>query len=262
MADTNQEKMQELLDLSHFLGDPAYAWAILGEGNTSTRLDDDTFLVKSSGSELRTLTDAQVSRVRFAPIMDALNNGRDYSDAEVKDLLLSSCVDGGGRMPSVETLFHAFLLSLPGVDFVGHTHIISINGLLCSQEGWAAMQAGGRLFPDEIVVCGVAPCCVPYVDPGIPLARALRDQAMAFVDAHGMAPKTIYLQNHGFAAVGKSAGEVRNVTRMADKAAHILLGAMACGTPAFLSPANVQRIQTRPDEHYRQRALGLRPDPA
>ena len=69
---------------------------------------------------------------------------------------------------------HAFLLTLPGVEFVGHTHVTRINGLLCSARGWEALQAGRRMFPDEIVVCGVAPCCVPYVDPGIPLARALR----------------------------------------------------------------------------------------
>ena len=267
MPDTTRDtahdaKLQELLALSHSLGDPIHDWAILGEGNTSTRIDGETFLVKSSGSELRTLQPDQVSRVRFAPVLAALNDERDYADAEVKDLLLNSCTDGTGRIPSVETLFHGFLLSLPGIDFIGHTHIVSINGLLCSREGWAAMSGGGRMFPDEIVVCGVAPCCVPYTDPGIPLARALRDQVLAYIQAHSAAPKTIYLQNHGFIAVGKSAQEVRNIHLMGDKAARILLGALACGTASYLSPDNVTRIQTRPDEHYRQLALGLRPDAA
>ncbi len=253
-------KLQELLQLSHDLGDPIHDWAILGEGNTSTRVDDETFLVKASGSELRTLTGEQVSRVRFAPVLEALNQTRDYSDAEVKDLLLSACVGGQGRMPSVETLLHGFLLTLPGIDFIGHTHVVSVNGLLCSREGWAAIQGGGRLFPDEIVVCGVAPCCVPYTDPGIPLARALRDGVQDYIQAHSAAPKTIYLQNHGFIAVGKSAQEVHNIHMMGDKAARILLGALSCGTASCLTPENVTRIQTRPDEHYRQLALGLRPD--
>jgi len=149
---------------------------------------------------------------------------------------------------------------LPGIDFIGHTHVTSVNGLLCSQAGWDAIQGGGRLFPDEIVVCGVAPCCVPYVDPGIPLARALRDQVFAYIEAHNAAPKTIYLRNHGFIAVGKSAQEVHNIHMMGDKAARILLGALSSGTPTYLTPENVTRIQTRPDEHYRQLALGLRPD--
>ena len=259
MPDTDT-KLTELLDLSHTLGDPAHDWAILGEGNTSTHLDSDTFLVKASGSELRTLTAEQVSEVRFAPVMAALNTARDLSDTETKDLLLGACVGGNGRMPSVETLLHAYLLTLPGIEFVGHTHVTSINALLCSREGWDAVQGGGRLFPDEIVVCGIAPCCVPYVDPGLPLARALRDQVIAYIHRYNSAPKTIYLRNHGFIALGKSAQEVRNITMMADKAARILLGALAAGTPTYLTPENVTRIQTRPDEHYRQKALGIRED--
>lgn len=254
------DHMTALLELSHALGDPAHEWAILGEGNTSTHASPDTFLIKSSGSELQTLDAAQVSEVRFAPVIAALDHERDYTDAEVHALLQTARGADTGRMPSVETLLHGFLLTLPGVEFVGHTHVLSINSLLCSHEGWAAIQAGGRLFPDEIVVCGVAPCCVPYTDPGIPLARVLRDAVRDYLDRFGVVPKTIYLQNHGFIAVGSSAREVCNIHRMADKAARILLGALSCGTPAFLSPTQVTRIQTRPDEHERQRALGLRTD--
>lgn len=258
----DHSKLDELLALSHALGDPAHDWAILGEGNTSTGLGDETFLVKASGSELRTLTAEQVSEVRFAPVIEALSTTRNYSDTETKSLLLGACVGGTGRMPSVETLLHAYLLTLPGIEFVGHTHITSVNGLLCCQEGWAALQGEGRLFPDEIVVCGVAPCCVPYVDPGLPLARALRDQVIAYIQKYEAAPKTIYLRNHGFIALGKSPQEVRNITLMADKAARVLLAALACGTPTYLSCENVTRIQTRPDEHYRQKALGSREDRA
>ncbi len=45
---------------------------------------------------------------------------------------------------------------------------------------------------------------------------------------------------------------------MAQKAASIFLGASALGGPRFLSPEQVARIGGRPDEHYRQRALGLK----
>ena len=252
--------MQELLTLSHHLGDPAHDWAILGEGNTSARADGETFFVKASGSQLGTLQPAQVSHVRFAPILEALHSTRDFSDTEVKDLLFSSCVDGGasGLKPSVETLIHAYLLTLPDVNYVGHTHITTINGLLCSKHGWEAVKSARRMFPDEIVVCGVAPCCVPYIDPGIPLARALRDEVLAYQKAHTVRPKTIYLKNHGFIALAKTAQEVENIHLMADKAARVMLGAFACGGPTFLSPDNVDRIRTRPDEHYRQKALGLK----
>ena len=261
MTEQTDIRMQELLQLSHQLGDAGRKWAILGEGNTSTRLDDETFLVKASGSRLGSLAAGQVAHVRFAPVLEALNGGVALDDTQIKDLLASATLGPAGSVPSTETLMHAYLLTLPGITFIGHTHVISINGLLCSARGWAFMQAGYRLFPDEIVVCGVAPCCVPYVDPGVPLARAVQSQVQAYLDTYGVPPKTIYLQNHGFIALGKSAAEVENIHQMADKAAHILASALAIGEPTVLTPENVSRIYTWPAEHFRQKALGLTPDP-
>jgi rhamnose utilization protein RhaD (predicted bifunctional aldolase and dehydrogenase) len=255
-------RMQELLQLSHQLGEPSRQWAILGEGNTSARVDADTFYVKASGSRLGQLAAAQVAHVRFAPVLEALESGVALDDTQAKDLLLSATIGPPGSMPSVETLMHAYLLTLPGIAFIGHTHMTSANGLLCSERGWAFMQAGHRLFPDEIVVCGIAPCCVPYVDPGIPLARTIRERVLGYLDTYGVPPKTIYLQNHGFIALGKSAAEVENIHQMADKAARILLSALAIGEPTVMTPENVSRIYTWPAEHFRQKALGLSPDPA
>jgi len=251
---------EELLILSRHLGDPAHDWAILGEGNTSATLGQDTFLVKASGSSLATLVREQVCEVRFEPILDALNSSKTFSDTDVRDLLLSSVAGGDGRMPSVETLFHASLLSLPDIAFIGHTHVSSINGILCSEAGWNLMLNAGRLFPDEIVVCGEAPCCVDYVDPGLPLAREIRKQVDSFIDRYGAYPKTIYMRNHGFIALGKSSREVVSIHQMADKAARVLIGTMAFGGPNWFSAETVKRIATRPDEHYRQRAIGLKAD--
>ncbi len=259
MTDT---RMQDLLQLSHQLGNPERKWAILGEGNTSTRLDADTFLVKASGSRLGSLGAAQVAHVRFAPVLEALKGGAALDDAQIKDLLASATIGPAGSVPSTETLMHAYLLTLPGIEFIGHTHVTSINGLLCSARGWEFMQAGHRLFPDEIVVCGVAPCTVPYVDPGVPLARSVQKQVQSYHDTYGVPPKTIYLQNHGFIALGRSAAEVENIHQMADKAALILAAALAIGEPSVLTPDNVTRIYTWPSEHFRQKALGLTPDPA
>jgi len=257
MNSSETQLIEELLNLSHTLGSAAFDWAILGEGNTSTIVDDHVFLVKASGSQLATLNESQVAPVRFKPILEALEDNRAYSDTDVKELLSSSTIPAGAFVPSVETILHAYLLTLPGVAFVGHTHVSSINGLLCSEKGWEAVSSGGRLFPDEIVVCGIAPCCVPYVDPGLPLARTLKQNVEAFVARYGVRPKTIYLQNHGFIALGSTSQEVVSITKMADKCARIMLGAFACGGPTFLSEQQVNRIATRPDEHQRQRALGL-----
>ena len=51
---------QDLLNLSHELGREDRGLAMLGEGNTSTRLTDDTFLVKASGTCLGTLKEDDV----------------------------------------------------------------------------------------------------------------------------------------------------------------------------------------------------------
>jgi len=44
---------------------------------------------------------------------------------------------------------------------------------------------------------------------------------------------------------------------MAEKAARIFLGATSLGGAVSLTDNNVARIDSRPDEHYRQRMLKL-----
>jgi hypothetical protein len=44
---------------------------------------------------------------------------------------------------------------------------------------------------------------------------------------------------------------------MAVKAASIFAGASALGGPVFMSGAEIERIGSRRDEHYRQQALKL-----
>ncbi|HZO87817.1 MAG TPA: class II aldolase/adducin family protein [Chthonomonadaceae bacterium] len=253
---TPEEILEQLTALSHYLGDPARDLAILGEGNTSARVDDETFYVKASGQQLGTITPNGFCAINFSRALPALE-GPDLSDAEVKRLLLECKADDASDvMPSVETFLHAYLLTLPNVHFVGHTHPTAVNAILCSVSAREAIA--GRLFPDEIVCCGVAPCYVEYTDPGIPLARHLKCRVEEFYAEYGEWPKTILMQNHGFIAVGKSVKDVQTITAMYVKTARILIGTYALGGPNFLTPENVNRIHTRPDEHYRQRQLGQR----
>jgi rhamnose utilization protein RhaD (predicted bifunctional aldolase and dehydrogenase) len=247
------ETINDLLELSHELGRPDRRLAILGEGNTSARADTESFWVKASGSELGSLRTDQMVRVSLAACLELLD-GPDLSDTQIKDALLAAVVEGGdGVRPSVETVLHAALLELPGIGFVGHTHPESINALTCSDRFGEVLRR--RLFPDQIVVCGPSAVLVPYVDPGLPLARAVLAGARAYADEHGEPPKTVFMQNHGFIALGKSAKQVLQVTQMADKSARILGGAFACGSPTFMTAEQVRRIHGRDDEHYRQRVL-------
>ncbi len=247
------EIMTELIALSRWLGEPARDLAILGEGNTSARLDDDTFLVKASGHNLETIGEDGFCAARFSRLLPAFD-GPELTDAEVRQTL-RECKAGGDPdvMPSVETFLHAYLLTLPNVNYVGHCHPTAVNAILCARNVEAAIA--GRLYPDEIVCCGIAPCYVEYTDPGMPLAKHLRTRVEAFHAQYGEWPKTILMQNHGLIAVGRTPKDVRATTAMYVKAARVLLGTYALGGPDFLTDANVSRIHTRPDEHYRQQQI-------
>jgi rhamnose utilization protein RhaD (predicted bifunctional aldolase and dehydrogenase) len=246
--------LTELINLTRNLADPGRDLAILGEGNTSAQLDLETFLVKASGKEMRTADEHSFVGVNLARALDVLD-GPDLSDSEVRQALLTCKTEPDDpTMPSVETFLHGYLLSLSDINFVGHTHPAAVNAILCSVHSREAVS--GRLFPDEIVCCGPAVCYVEYTDPGIPLARHLRKRVEEFIDEHGMVPKVILMENHGFIATGRTTRDVETATSMYVKTARILLGTYALGGPRFLTPENVARIHTRPDEHYRQRQIG------
>ena len=246
--------LTKLVNLSNRLGDPAMEYAILGEGNTSAREDQETFWVKSSGVELRTSDSSGFVRVCFKPVLEMLNM-KGLDDAGVKNYLEAAKFDAAvvGR-PSVETVLHALALQLDGVNFVGHTHPTAVNAILCSQRVEEAIS--GRLFPDEIVYCGPAPVYISYTDPGLPLAKAVKRAIDNYVSEYNLAPKVILMQNHGFIALGKTASEVENITAMYVKTARVILGTFAMGGPHFLSAAAVSRIHNRPDELYRRKFWG------
>jgi rhamnose utilization protein RhaD (predicted bifunctional aldolase and dehydrogenase) len=209
--------------------------------------------VKASGTQLRTIDEHGFVKVQFTPILEALKQDS-LTDAEVKDVLLKATVDNSDqRMPSVETFLHAIILSQEGINYIGHTHPTAINSILCSKKAEEAYS--GNLFPDQIVVLSTDPLFIPYIDPGLVLAKVLKEEFSAYLEHFGKAPKAIYMQNHGFIAVGATDKEVLNITQMAVKTAKIILGTYLMGGPNFLSDENVNRIETRPDEDYRRKVI-------
>lgn len=242
----------QLLALAHDLGD-ARQMSILGEGNVSGKLDADRFLIKASGAQLSTLQQHQLVEVNARPILDALASGKARSDEEIEALLLAIRVDQEALRPSVETLFHAWLLSLPGVRVVGHCHAIAVNQILCSPHG--REFASRHVIPEQIVCCGAEAVWIPYVDPGYTLARCILEEVIAFKSQKGWQPKTILLQNHGIIAMGAHYREVVATLAMAEKCARIFVGAAMLGGPVFMEGYQVRRIASRADEEYRKRLL-------
>ena len=244
--------LEQLIGMSQALGDPANDYVILGEGNTSVRADDDSFWVKASGTELVRASRDSFVRVRFAPILEAMD-GVQLTDAQVKQLLKTVTVEGT-RAPSIETFLHALCLQLEGIQFVGHTHPVAAVSLLCSQHSRELFS--GSLFPDQIVLLGPAFVYVPYTDPGLPLALAVRDGVRQFVETQRRVPKVLMMENHGVFALGGTAQEVLNITQMLVKTCRVLTGTLAAGGPRYLSPAHVARIDQRPDELARRHGFG------
>jgi rhamnose utilization protein RhaD (predicted bifunctional aldolase and dehydrogenase) len=247
-------RLKQLVELSRRIGTSPESFAILGEGNTSTRSGEDTFWVKASGTSLSTADKKSFTECRRADLAPLWENPNRI-DAEVDAKLIESQVKLSDRKPSTEALFHSYLLSLPGIEWVAHTHPIAVNGILCSPR--AADFAQFRMFPDEIVCGGEQSVLVPYTDPGVPLAKAIREGVEKFRKEQNRLPRMILLQNHGLIAIGPSAGAVEATTKMAEKSAKIFLGASSLGGPVFLPEAQVRRISGRPDELYRQKVLKL-----
>ncbi len=250
------DRIQHLVRLSREIGREDRQLAILAEGNTSARLASDRFAVKASGASLANLNADDVTVCDFERTL-ALLERKNMSDEELETLLMEARADGSGKKPSVEAVFHAWLLKLKEVEYVGHCHSLSANQVLCSPR--ARDFAERRLFPDEVVCCGRASVFVPYSDPGLPLAREIGERTRAFMEKEGYVPRLILLQNHGLIALGATAEAVLACLLMADKAAAVFMGAAAMGGPNFMTAQHVDRIASRPDEAYRQRELNLAP---
>ncbi len=246
--------VQDLLTLSHEIGREDRGLAILGEGNTSARLSEETFAVKASGTCLGTLKEEDVVECRLAALLPLLDKDK-LTDQQIDEALLAARVDPKAKKPSVEAVFHAWLLSLPGINFVGHGHPTTALQILCSPR--ARHFAEHRMFPDEIVCCNTASVLVPYTDPGLKLAQTIRRQTEAFIKKHERQPRVILMQNHGVITLGATRHAVLAAMLIAEKAAKVFVGAAALGGPVFFSEQDVQRIAGRPDEAYRQRALKM-----
>lgn len=239
-----------IVELSRALADPGRDLVVLAEGNTSMRMGE-RMLVKASGRSMRTATAEDFVEIEIATLTDLVANPAS-DDAAVAEAFAQT-ERAAGRRPSVEALLHAVCVDDGAAQVVGHTHPVHVNALLCSDH--AELLATHALFPDQVVVLGRRPLYVPYADPGLELARRVRERLLEQLARHGEPPRAIYLGNHGLFALGHTPEEVLQITEMAVKTARILAGALAAGAVRTLSAADIERIDSRPDEQYRRRAL-------
>lgn len=247
--------VSELLALSHRIGQRGDL-AILGEGNTSIRSEvEGRIWVKASGHSLETLTAAGVVECEGGRLVEMVKGDGVFADGEVDAALMAARVNPVAGKPSVEAYFHAVLLSLPGVNVVAHAHPEEVNSILCSGRG--RDFAEWRLCPDEVVCCGGRSLWLPYVDPGLELAREIWRGVRGFAEQWGKAPKVILLGNHGVICPAGTSEGAWAAMAMTVKAAKVFRGAEGLGGAVRLSAEAVERLDGRADEAYRRGVLGV-----
>jgi rhamnose utilization protein RhaD (predicted bifunctional aldolase and dehydrogenase) len=246
------EALSTLVEMTRALGQPHLDYVIVGEGNTSLRIDEASFWIKASGQGMHGIDASGFVAVKFAPLLALMDSPPPDLHAAMAAAMNEAKVDpAAAQKPSVEVTFHAALLHDCGVGCIAHTHPLLINQIMCSTR--AEEFARRRLFPDQVVLCGPTSVFVPYVDPGLPLALEIRARVRAYMDEYGEFPRVILLANHGLIALGQTPKDALNVTAMCVKAAGIYAGACSIGAPTFMSEADIHHIYRRPDEIYRRR---------
>lgn len=194
---THDLRTQLIRLANQFGADPEYVRA--GGGNASVK-ENDLLHIKASGTTLAGLRGEDLVPLRIAPLLDALIT----QDAVEGDPVMAAAERArvgraGGLRPSVEILFHALIPD----PLVLHLHPLIANAVTCSERG---RELTAQLLGDEAV-------WVDYVDPGVPLARAIA-AARADHEAHTghPAPAITMLGNHGIIVSGSSYDQVAERT--------------------------------------------------
>lgn len=188
------ELHQQLIRLANDYGaDPSYARA--GGGNASVK-HDGVLYIKPSGTTLATLRDEDLVPLRVDVLLEALRSDEPVAGDPVMAAAEAALVGTtGGRRPSVEILFHALIPHA----LVLHLHPIVANAVTCNERG---RELTSTLLGDEAV-------WVDYTDPGVPLARAIEAERVAFHDRTGReAPAITMMGNHGIIVSGDTYDEV------------------------------------------------------
>jgi rhamnose utilization protein RhaD (predicted bifunctional aldolase and dehydrogenase) len=195
--------LRDAVHLAHrFGGDPEFSRA--GGGNVSAKADG-VLHIKPSGVALASLTPDTLMPLRLDPLLSLLQAAYQDPSGEERAMTGSAAVmkvamaartrPAGEQRPSVEVLFHALLPQ----RFVLHTHPTLVNALCCATDG---ARIARRLFGDSVL-------WVPYVDPGLPLARAIADARRERKQVSGPAgTEVVLLQNHGLIVAADDSAEI------------------------------------------------------
>ncbi len=219
----------ELIKVANAFGsDQEYSRA--GGGNASVKLDG-VLHIKPSGVPLATLTAEDLVPLKLDVLLDALESDAPVDGDPVRAAAAKAALPHpSGRRPSVEILFHALIPDA----LVLHSHPLVANALTCNAEAEALAAA---LLGDEAIV-------VPYIDPGVPLARGVAAARAAYTERTGRpAPGITLLRNHGIIVSGNSAAEITERSQRLTDAIRTAIDATGLPSVPELDAAELTRVR-------------------
>ena len=191
-ADAPSDGAEQLVYQSRLVG-AEESLVLWGGGNNSLKETArdlvgnaiDVMLIKSSGSDMKSIAAKQFPAVRLDYIR-AIRHRDAMTDEEMVDYLTRCLVDPTGPRPSIETLLHAFLPARA----ILHTHADAILAIINTRGREETLR---RCFGNSVT-------SVPYRRPGFQLSKDVADAFEKSPDAEG-----IVLMNHGLITWGDSA---------------------------------------------------------
>ena len=192
-VESPETPVEQLVAQSRLVGEEE-SLVLWGGGNNSVKTTAidllgnrvEAMLIKSSGSDMKTIVPKQFPAVRLDYIAPLLNRKEEMSDEDMVDYLARCLLDPGGPRPSIETLLHAFIPAAA----VLHTHADAILSLTNNRGREKTVR---ECFGDGLIT-------VPYRRPGFALSRDVASRFNA--RAAG-----IVLMNHGLITWGKTPKE-------------------------------------------------------
>jgi len=192
-TETPPNEIEQLVHQSRLVG-MEEALVLWGGGNNSIKSYASdllgnrmpVMLIKSSGSDMKTIVPKQFPAVRLDYIAPLRHREGDMTDEEMVDYLARCLVDPASARPSIETLLHAFLPA----NAVLHTHADAILALTNTRGREATVR---ECFGRSVII-------VPYKRPGFSLSRDVAERFEKQPDAKGLV-----LMNHGLITWGANA---------------------------------------------------------
>jgi len=204
---------------------------VAGGGNTSVKRGNRIW-VKASGKALATIETSgflELDRQAVLGVLDRQDwsKNRKEREDEIAQALLDARLSPPDpeTRPSVESTLHALLPQA----FVLHTHGELACGVACSQQGENAL-------PELSLSEGVRAIWMPYVDPGLPLAKALKKSFDAYVHETGKTPNVVFMGKHGILAAAETAREADGLLQECDRAVRKIVEEREAGKEHRKSP--------------------------